>query len=138
VKLVAVAVTIICVAFGLMLAGLSIRANARFRHEQTLPMQWLISKSSPLSQTVIRSAPRRFALSLTPVLGACVLVLMCVGAATLTPRPGQEGLLLPSVLFIGSTFVAVHVLHLWMIEKTLHPNGGNPPVANVSDRQSGS
>jgi hypothetical protein len=112
-------VPIACAIFGLMLMALSIRANARFRHEKILPLQWMISRSRPLSQTIVRSAPRLFVLSLTPVLGICVLALVGIGALTLTPRPGQEGLLLPALLFIGSLFVAAHAFHLWLIERTL-------------------
>src|SRR3546814_13146988 len=81
---------------------LSVRANTRFRKEQKLPMQWMISRSQPLSSTVIRSAPRVIALGFVPFLGITVLSLFAIGATTLTPRPGQEGMLLPSLIFIGS------------------------------------
>jgi len=116
---VAIAVLIVCAIFGAILVGLSVLANARFQHEKILPLQWMISRSQPLSQTVVRTAPRVFVLGFIPSLAICVLVLIAVGAFTLTPRPGQEGMLLPSVLFIGSVFVAAHVLHLWLIERTL-------------------
>ncbi len=68
--------------------------------------------------------PPRFALSFTPFLATCVLGLFNIGAMTLTARPGQEGMLIPSLIFIGSGFVAAHVFHLWLIEKTLRRNGG--------------
>lgn len=118
-----VAVVIISAVFALILAGLSIRANARFRKEQRLPMQWMISRSAPLSETVIKSAPRVFALAFIPSLGICALVLLSVGAMTLTPRPGQEGLLLPSALMLGGLFVAAHVFYLWLVDRTLGGNG---------------
>lgn len=121
--LVTVAVVIIFAIFGLIMVGLSIRANTRFRHEPRLPMQWMISKSQPLSQTMIRSAPRVFVLSFTPFLAICVLSLIAVGAMTTTPRRGDEGVLLPSVLLIGGVFVAAHIFHLWLIERTLHRSG---------------
>jgi uncharacterized membrane protein len=79
--------------------------------------------------------PRIFALSLIPALAIGVLVLITIGAMTLTPRPGQEGVLLPAVIFIGCVFVAVHVLHLWLIKKTLHRNG-HKPIANVASHNS--
>lgn len=120
----AVIVVIACAIFGILMVGLSVRANARFQHEETLPLQWLISRSQPLSKTVIRSGPRVFVLSLVPGLAICTLVLIAIGASTLTPRPGQEGMLLPFVLFIGGVFVAVYVLHLWLIEQTLRQNRG--------------
>lgn len=117
-----VAVLFVSVTFGLTMIGLSIWANARFRREKNLPMQWTISRSEPLSKTVIWSAPRVLALSFSPVLAICVLVLISIGAMTLTPRPGQQGMLLPSLIFIGGVFVGIHVLHLWLIEKAVNRN----------------
>jgi uncharacterized protein YggT (Ycf19 family) len=117
-----VVVVIVSTMFALAVIGLSIRANARFRSEKRLPMQWMLSRTDPLSKTVTWYAPRFIALGLTPVLAICVLGLVDIGATVLTPRPGQEGMLLPSVLFIGSAFVAVHVFHLRLIEKTLRCN----------------
>lgn len=119
----AVVVLIVSLIFGLIMMGLSIRANARFRQEEKLPMQWTISRSRPLSETVIWSAPRILALSFVPALAIGVLVLITIGAMTFTPRHGQEGVLLPAVILIGCVFVAVHVLHLWLIGKTLHRDG---------------
>jgi uncharacterized protein YggT (Ycf19 family) len=116
-------VLIISAIFALVMIGLSIRANARYRQERKLPMQWMISRSEPLSKTVTWSAPRALALSFTPVLAICVLGLFNIGAMTLTPRPGQEGMLIPSLIFIGSGLVAAHIFHLWLIEKTLRRNG---------------
>lgn len=46
------AVLIVSAIFVLMMIGLSIRANARFRQEKTLPMQWWLSRSEPLSRSV--------------------------------------------------------------------------------------
>ncbi|MBB4857746.1 hypothetical protein HNO88_001057 [Novosphingobium chloroacetimidivorans] len=86
-------------------------------------MQWMIARSMPLSQTVTRSAPRVFALAFIPSLASFVLVLLAAAAMTLTPRPGQEGMLLPSALFLGGAFVAVHILYLWLVERTIRRNG---------------
>src|SRR3546814_18986574 len=69
---------------------LSVRANTRFRKEQKLPMQWMISRSQPLSSTVIRSAPRVLALGFVPFLGITVLSLFAIGATTLTQRERQR------------------------------------------------
>src|SRR3546814_8649231 len=93
---------ILAIVFAVVMIVLSVRANTRFRKEQKLPMQWMISRSQPLSSTVIRSAPRVIALGFVPFLGITVLSLFAIGATTLTPRPGQEGMLLPSLIFIGS------------------------------------
>ena len=62
---------------------------------------------------------RILALSLVPALAILVLTLFAIGSMTLTPRPGQEGLLIPSLIFIGGIFLAVQILHLWLIAKTL-------------------
>lgn len=118
-----VAVLFLSLMFGLILIGLSVRANARFRQKKALPMRWLISTFKPFSATVTRSAPRVLGLSLVPFLAICVLSLITVGAMTLTPRPGQEWTLLPSVMFLGSAFVAVHIFYLWLVEKTLQSSG---------------
>ena len=118
-----VAVLIVSTIFALVMIGLSIWANVHFRESERLPMQWRLSRSEPLSNLVNWSAPRIFALSFTPFLAICVLGLICVGAMTLTPRPGQEGMLLPALMFIGTTFVAAHALHVWLIEKTLKHSG---------------
>ena len=112
-------VLIVSAIFALVMIGLSIRANARFRQERKLPMQWRLSRSEPLSNLVNWSAPRVLALSFTPFLAICVLGLFNVTAMTLTPRPGQEGMLLPSPIFIGGAFVAAHVFHLWLIGRSL-------------------
>lgn len=119
-----ITVLIISAAFALVLIGLSIRANVAFRHEEVLPMQWRISSAEPLSRTTIWTARRTFALSFTPALAICILVLFNAGAMFLTPRPGQEHMLLPALVFIGSVFVAAHIFHLWMIDKTLRRSGG--------------
>ena len=118
------AVLIVSTIFALVMIGLSIQANARFRQEKTLPMQWRLSRSEPLSRSVNWSAPRIVALSFTPSLAIGALALFNVAAVTLTPRPGQEGMLFPSLIFIGSVFVAAHAFHLRLIGKTLSRNGG--------------
>src|SRR3546814_711103 len=112
-------VIILAAAIGLTMIVLSVRANSRFRQEQKLPMQWMLSRSRPLSSTVIWSAPRIFALSLIPALAILVLVLFAIGSFTLTPRPGQEGMMIPSLIFIGGIFLAVQILHFRLFSKTL-------------------
>lgn len=117
------AVLIVAIIFGSALIGLSMRANTRYRHEKRLPMQWSLSRSKPPSETIIWSAPRLLALSFTPFLAVCTLVLFSMGAMALTPRPGQEWLMIPALSFIGGVFVAAHAFHIWMIEKTLKRGG---------------
>ena len=130
------AVLIVSAIFALVMIGLSIRANARFRQEKELPMQWLLTRSEPLSRSVVRTAPRAFVSSLTPFLAICTLALFNVVAMTLTPRPGQEGMLFPSLIFIGSVFVAAHVFHLRLIGKTLRRNGHTPACSHANMRAS--
>lgn len=113
------AVLIVAIIFTSAMVGLSMRANARFRHEKRLPMQWSLSRSKPLSETINWSAPRVLALSFTPFLAVCTLVLFTIGAMTLTPRPGQEWMMIPALIFIGGVFVAAHAFHIWMIGKAL-------------------
>src|SRR3546814_11186964 len=80
-------VIILAAAIGLTKIVLSVRANSRFRQEQKLPMQWMLSRSRPLSSTVLWSAPRIFALSLIPALAILVLMLF---ARSEERRVGQE------------------------------------------------
>src|SRR3546814_10392216 len=112
-------IIILASAIGLTMVVLSVRATSRFRQEQKLPMQWMLSRSRSLSSTVIWSAPRIFALSLIPALAILVLVLFAIGSFTLTTRPGQEGMMITSLIFIGGIFLAVQILHLRLISKTL-------------------
>jgi len=51
-----------------------------------------------------------------------VLALLSIGAMTLTPRAGQENMLLPSALLIGSAFLAVHIFYLRMVKRTVCGN----------------
>ena len=112
-------IIILAAAIGLTMIVLSVRANSRVRQKHRLPMQWMLSRSRPLSSTVIWSAPRILALSLVPALAIVVLALFAIASITLTPRPGQEGMMVPSLIFIGGIFLAVQILHLWLIGKTL-------------------
>ena len=113
------AVIIVAALFALALIGLSIAANARFRAEPRLPMQWSLLRSVPLSRSVNWSAPRALALSFIPVLGCGVLAFFAVCAATLQPRPAQDWMVMPALIGAGSLLVAIHLLHLWLINRTL-------------------
>ena len=104
----------IAVIFGLILGTLAYRANGRFRDEDRLPMQWWITGE------VNWYAPRRLALAFIPALAVAVISLLSV---MLEPRPGQEDLVLPALIGIGVTFLAIQVAHFFMIEKTLRRNG---------------
>src|SRR3546814_12994910 len=97
-------VIILAAAIGLTMIVLSVRANSRFRKEQKLPMQWMLSRSRLLSSTVIWSAHRIFALSLIPALAILVLVLFAICSFTLTPGHGQEGMMTPPLLLLGGIF----------------------------------
>ena len=111
-------VLILAVIIALVMIGLSVRANSRFRDESRLPMQWSLSGS------VNWTAPRLVALSSTPALTMAILAFFVMGSMTMQPRPGQEGAVVPALLGMGVCFIAAHVFHLWMISKTLRRTEG--------------
>ena len=77
-------------------------------------MQW------SLEGTVNWTAPRRLALAFTPALGGLVIAAIALGVlASGAPRAGQEGFGAPIILIVGLGFVAVHVLHLRLIDRAL-------------------
>jgi hypothetical protein len=100
-----------------VLIGMSLRANARFRDEPRLPMQWALDGS------VNWSAPRRLALALTPALASCVLAAVVAITLFLKPRPGQEGLEIPVVSVMSLGFLGIHWAHIRLIERSLKRNG---------------
>lgn len=101
------------VLFSLALAVLAQRANTRLRSEDRLPMQW------SLGGDVTWSAPRAVALAVIPALAILVFVYLIVLSRTVPSRPGQEGMVLPTLIGIGLVFVAIQLLHFWLIGKTL-------------------
>lgn len=106
----------ITVIFAFIFAGLSMRANTRYRCHKRLPMQW------SLAGTVNWSAPRILALSLIPGLGIGLLMFVTLLNLNVMPRAGQEDMVLPVTILIGVTFIAVQLLHFWMIDKTWNSN----------------
>lgn len=96
-----------------LLAAMSLRANRRFRTERRLPMQWLLDGS------VTWTAPRHVALAFTPGLAAVALGGVAAATTFLTPRPGQEHLVVPANILIALTFVGAHALHLRLIQRSL-------------------
>ncbi|MCU6454012.1 hypothetical protein LPN01_07980 [Sphingomonas sp. A2-49] len=97
---------------------LAVRANARFRGEARLPMQW------DLAGEVTWSAPRHMALAFMPVLASGSFVFLLYLARNVAPRPGQEHLVLPMFAGTGVTLVAIQLLHHWMIAKALRRDAG--------------
>lgn len=104
---------VVAALFSLVLGAVALRANARLRGEGRLPMQWW------LNGEVTWSAPRAVALAFVPALALSVFVGVIVLNLTLRPRPGQEGLVLPTFIVMGVLLLAIQHLHLWLIEKTL-------------------
>jgi hypothetical protein len=98
----------------LALVAASAWADRRFRGAERLPMQWSFGGN------VNWTAPRRIALAFTPALAAVtmggVLLLILLSG---DPRPGQEGMGPPVLLFVGLMFLAVHALHLWLIDRSV-------------------
>lgn len=89
------------------------RANARFRSAARLPMQW------GLTGKVTWSAPRPIALAFMPILAVALLGFVSVMAMTVSPRPGQEHLVLPVSLMMGGALVVAQLFHFWLIDRTL-------------------
>lgn len=101
------------IAFIVVICILAYRANARFRSAARLPMQW------GMTGKVNWSAPRPIALAFMPVLSAVLLGFITVMAMTVPPRPGQEHLVLPVSLVMGSALVVAQLFHFWLIDRTL-------------------
>lgn len=96
-----------------LLTTMSLRANRRFESQSRLPMQW------GLDGSINWTAPRKVALAFTPVLAAVCLVLVAVAAAFVKPRAGQEGLVIPVVIFCAVVFLVAHAFHLRLIRRAL-------------------
>lgn len=107
----------IAICFALMLGGLALLANSRFRDQDRLPMQWWVTGE------VTWSAPRVVALAFVPALAIGILMISVALVFDLRPRPGQEGAVLPAFVALGALFVGTQLLHLWLIKKTLGRNG---------------
>lgn len=107
----------IALAFGLVLCWLGFRADARFSGEKRLPMQWWFDGK------VTWYAPRRVALAFIPALAICLLAFYVVLAFIAKPRPGDEHLVLPVLVFLGIMFVGAQLLHLYLVARTLRGKG---------------
>ncbi|MFC3713711.1 hypothetical protein ACFOMD_14120 [Sphingoaurantiacus capsulatus] len=96
----------------LMLSTMSLRANRRLHGEPSLPMQW------GLNGDVNWSAPRRIALAFTPL-----LAIICLSAALVSDivSPSDEATFAIAVMAV--MFVAVHALHLWLINRWQRTGG---------------
>ncbi|GGE93404.1 hypothetical protein [Sphingomonas prati] len=110
-------IVLIGIFFGLVLCGVALRAEARFRSEDRLPMQWW------LDGEVTWSAPRWMALAFIPALSILMLVGVGVLLSNTRPRLGQEGMVIPSFIALGTTLLAAQFFHLWMVAKTVRWNG---------------
>lgn len=95
----------------------AILANMRFRHELRLPIQWW------LDGKVSWTAPRLVALAFIPVLATGMLGIVAVLSQTLPPRAGQEALVWPVMLGSGALSVAIQLLHLGLIARTVRRPG---------------
>jgi len=108
-----VSIVIVSVISVLILCALAYRADALFHSEERLPMQWWITGE------VTWSAPRRLALAFMPALAIVLLGFVTIMALNVPARPGQEGFVLPTMIGLGATLIAVQLLHFWLISKTL-------------------
>jgi hypothetical protein len=101
-------------AFGAVMIWLALRANSRFSGERRLPMQWW------LNGEVTWYALRRGALAFIPTLS----IGMFGFTATTKPRSGDEHLVIPAMFFMSFLCLGIQLLHLYLVRKTLHRNGG--------------
>ena len=106
------------VIFSIILCTIALRANAHFQNEDRLPMQWW------LTGEVTWSAPRHLALAFLPTFAIFTFSAFFVSSQTAKPRAGQEHLVLPALIGLGATFIAVQLLHLWLVAKTLRRDEG--------------
>lgn len=95
----------------LLLVTMSVRADRRLGGLARLPMQWSLKGS------VNWTAPRKWALAFTPLLAAfCLSVIFALARfPTSAPRPGEGTSL--TLLSIGLAFVAIHALHIRLVER---------------------
>ena len=107
----------VVVLVGVTMIALAILANRRFRHESRLPMQWW------LDGKVSWTAPGLVALAFIPVLATGMLGIVAVLSQTLPPRAGQEALVWPVMLGSGALSVAIQLLHLGLIARTVRRPG---------------
>jgi len=80
-------------------------------------MQWW------LTGEVTWWAPRPLALAFIPAWAAFTFAACGFLAINVPSRAGQEGLVLPALVGMGVLFVAVQMLHLWLIGKTVQRSG---------------
>lgn len=106
------------ILFSLAMAAVALWSNARLRGEARLPMQWGFNRQ------VTWSAPRPIALAFIPVLACSMFAAVVALSLNVPPRPGQEAMVLPTFIGIGVTFVAVQLLHLWLIGRALRRGDG--------------
>lgn len=95
-----------------LLVAMSVRANRRFKNHDRLPMQLYLDGSASWT------APRKVALSFTPILAAIILMATAALTTFLNPKAGQEGLVIPAIVLIALVFIGAHALHLWLIGKS--------------------
>jgi hypothetical protein len=93
------------------LALLAVQANQRFHDEDRLPMQW------GLDGTVTWTAPRVVALAFFPLLASITFASLLILAVNVKPRTGDDAMTLPAFVGIGTTFVAIQLLHFWLIAR---------------------
>lgn len=107
---------IISTIFVSVICILAYRANIRFRSEARLPMQW------GFTGAVNWSAPRRLALAFMPILSAGILGFFTFMSMNVAPRAGQENLVFPVLILMGTTLVAIQLFHFWLINRTIRRN----------------
>lgn len=111
------ATILIGIAFSVAMWSVAQRASARFRDEARLPMQWW------LDGEVTWSAPRRLALAFIPAVSTLLLICIGVLLSVVQPRPGQEGLVIPTCIALGMLVNGAQLFHLRMVDRSVQRNG---------------
>ncbi|MDF0542851.1 hypothetical protein N5J77_22775 [Sphingobium yanoikuyae] len=97
----------------LTLAAISYRANIRYGDEDRLPMQWSFKGE------VNWSAPRRWALAFTPILAVICISPAAILLVTAPPSEGDAIIGIAVLSLMGACFIAAHLFHLWLIDRTV-------------------
>jgi hypothetical protein len=98
-----------------LLAAISLCANKRLRNHDRLPMQWGANGRPTWS------APRQVALSFTP--GLCAATTLPLAALFGVIAPPDEAVAVLVPLWLGSAWLAGHLLHLWLIRRWIDRSG---------------
>ena len=109
--------SIIGVGTVLLMLVIAFVVNRSLPPSQTIPMQWGLRGQTNWS------APRKVGLLFFPMLGAVFMAFYIVLMKTSGPRAGQEGLVVPVMVFCALVLVAIQFAHFLLARRNLRNNG---------------